>query len=226
MITDKEIQKLINAELKEANEKFPLFNSLHEGQSVLKEEIDETGDEFEDIKDLYRDLWTATKENNLRFALEISDIIQNKAEHLIKESIQVAAMAEKIILSEKKKTDLKSTFIIPEPEDGKQAVYAVDFDGTLCTNEWPEIGLPNIELIENLKALREKGHRVILWTCRDEQRIAEAVGWCKYFGLEFDGVNEPMERMLEAFGGDHSRKIFADYYIDDRNVPGTFAKRI
>jgi|GEM_PF-1750016 len=120
------------------------------------------------------------------------------------------------------KTNLINTFTVPEPENGNSAIYAVDFDGTLCTNEWPEIGLPNIELIEKLKSLREKGHEVILWTCRNEQRLAEAVTWCKCFGLEFDRVNEPIQRMVEAFGGGHSRKIFANYYIDDRNVSGIF----
>lgn len=105
MIKDEQIRILINAELKEANKKFPLFNSLHEGQSVLKEEIDETDDEFEDIKDLYRELWTATKENDLYGALEISHTILKRAEHVIRESIQVAAMAKKIIISERERMD-------------------------------------------------------------------------------------------------------------------------
>lgn len=33
----------------------------------------------------------------------------------------------------------------------KQNIIAVDFDGTLCENKWPEIGIPNEELIEYLK---------------------------------------------------------------------------
>lgn len=33
----------------------------------------------------------------------------------------------------------------------KQNIIAVDFDGTLCENKWPEIGMPNEELIEYLK---------------------------------------------------------------------------
>lgn len=27
----------------------------------------------------------------------------------------------------------------------KQNIIAVDFDGTLCENKWPEIGMPNEE---------------------------------------------------------------------------------
>lgn len=33
----------------------------------------------------------------------------------------------------------------------KPNIIAVDFDGTLCENKWPEIGMPNEELIEYLK---------------------------------------------------------------------------
>lgn len=33
----------------------------------------------------------------------------------------------------------------------KPNIIAVDFDGTLCENKWPEIGMPNEEVIEYLK---------------------------------------------------------------------------
>ena len=45
-------------------------------------------------------------------------------------------------------------------------IYAVDFDGTLCENAWPEIGKPNDALINRMIELREEGNKVILWTCR------------------------------------------------------------
>ena len=35
--------------------------------------------------------------------------------------------------------------------------YAVDFDGTLCENRWPEIGEPNQELIGYLVGRRQQG---------------------------------------------------------------------
>lgn len=46
-------------------------------------------------------------------------------------------------------------------------IYAVDFDGTLCQNRWPEIGEPNEALLEYLKAARAQGSKVILWTMRE-----------------------------------------------------------
>lgn len=39
-------------------------------------------------------------------------------------------------------------------------IIAVDFDGTLCENNWPGIGAPNEELIEYLRN-RKKGWRQV-----------------------------------------------------------------
>ena len=53
--------------------------------------------------------------------------------------------------------------------------YAVDFDGTLCENRWPEIGEPNQELIGYLVGRRRQGDKVILWTCRSGELLQKAV---------------------------------------------------
>ncbi len=95
-------------------------------------------------------------------------------------------------------------------------IIAVDFDGTLCSNNWPEIGEPNWELINRLKAEKEKGTKIILWTCRTGKMLHDAVSWCSNnCGLSFDAVNENLPEMIEKFGGD-CRKIFANVYIDDK----------
>ena len=41
--------------------------------------------------------------------------------------------------------------------------------------------------------------------------------WCKEHGLIFDAVNDNLPEIVEAFGG-NCRKIFANEYIDDRNL--------
>lgn len=94
-------------------------------------------------------------------------------------------------------------------------VFAVDFDGTLCENAWPEIGPPNYEVIDWLKYLREKGHKVILWTCREGMHLVDAIVWCADHGLFFDAVNDNLEEHKRRYRN-NSRKIFADYYIDDK----------
>lgn len=96
-------------------------------------------------------------------------------------------------------------------------IFAIDFDGTLCENAWPEIGEPNIAMIEYVKALRKIGHELILWTCREGSDLEKAVAWCAEQGITFDAVNDNLEETKQWFGG-NSRKIVADYYIDDRAV--------
>ena len=52
--------------------------------------------------------------------------------------------------------------------------YAVDFDGTLCENAYPEIGAPNLPLIDKLISRRRLGAKIILWT---PWSFAAATGW-------------------------------------------------
>ena len=109
-------------------------------------------------------------------------------------------------------------------------IIAIDFDGTLTMNHnFPKIGKPRMWLINRVKKWKNEGHGLILWTCRtdvhpDENAnfppgnyLKKAVAWCKKYGLEFDAINESIEEKQnpEKF---YSRKIFADFYIDDRSV--------
>ena len=94
-------------------------------------------------------------------------------------------------------------------------IIAVDFDGTLCENLYPDIGEPNEEIIEYIKERQKNGDKVILWTCRKGKTLIEALDWCVDRGLICDAANVNLEEMIREFGGD-TRKIFADEYIDDR----------
>lgn len=97
-------------------------------------------------------------------------------------------------------------------------IIAVDFDGTLCEDKWPEIGEPNEKLIEYLRNVSDNGTgtKLILWTCRTGELLQNAINWCAERLLYFDAVNENVPEVLKWMGGD-SRKIFADVYIDDKN---------
>ncbi|MCR5652006.1 MAG: hypothetical protein K6F86_12595 [Lachnospiraceae bacterium] len=96
-------------------------------------------------------------------------------------------------------------------------IIAVDFDGTLCYSEWPSLGEPNERLIEYLKKWREKGNKLILWTCRAGEALDNAILWCRKQELEFDAINDNLPEIVELYGN-NSRKITCDYYIDDRAV--------
>lgn len=93
----------------------------------------------------------------------------------------------------------------------------VDFDGCLCTDEYPEIGKPNMQVITALKARVDQGWEVILFTCREGYLLAEAIGWCKAHGIYFHAVNQNTERNIHFYGND-CRKPYADEYWDDRAV--------
>ncbi len=99
-------------------------------------------------------------------------------------------------------------------------IIAVDFDGTLTLERtYPEIGTPNLILINYLKELQEKeGVHLILNTCRRGEPLKAAVEFCKEHGLEFDAVNENLPSVVKKHGGNDTRKVVASYYIDDRAI--------
>lgn len=98
-----------------------------------------------------------------------------------------------------------------------ERIIAVDFDGTLCENAWPEIGEPIEPILKYVKYQQFAGAKVVLWTCRVGEKLDAAVAWCREHGIIFDAVNENLPEIVRAFGGD-CRKIYADEYIDDKNV--------
>lgn len=93
---------------------------------------------------------------------------------------------------------------------------AVDFDGTLCENDWPMIGEAHDELILWLRRRRFMGDKLILWTCREGALLDEAVLWCLNRGLKFDAVNDNLPEDIEKYGN-NCRKVNADVYLDDKN---------
>lgn len=99
----------------------------------------------------------------------------------------------------------------------KNKIIAVDFDGTLCENKFPEIGEPHTHIIQALLYEQEEGAKLIMWTCRTGDLLKNAVEWCAKQGVQFDAVNENLPEIIESFGGD-TRKIFANEYWDDLAV--------
>lgn len=101
-------------------------------------------------------------------------------------------------------------------EDAK--TIAVDFDGTIVEHRYPLIGPEMDFAFATLRALQDKGHRLILWTIREGELLDEAVAFCKANGIEFYAVNRSYPE--EQYDQMESRKLMADLFIDDRNVGG------
>lgn len=110
-------------------------------------------------------------------------------------------------------------------------ILCVDFDGTIVQDAFPNIGEPrqgrfHRTFLEDLIYLQKKGHKIILWTCREGEHLEQAVAFCKERGLEFDAVNDDLDEVKQKYtdkleiwrASGRARKVFANYYIDDRAV--------
>lgn len=96
-------------------------------------------------------------------------------------------------------------------------IIAVDFDGCLCENKYPEIGEEHTEVLNALRQEQANGAKLILWTCREDELLHDAVKWCDERGIHFDCLNDNLLQLKEKFGS-NSRKICATEYWDDRAV--------
>ena len=82
------------------------------------------------------------------------------------------------------------------------AIYAFDFDGTLCENRGPEIGPVREKAMKAAKQIKADGNTLILWTCRCGERLSEAIAFCRGHGLEFDYINENPPENIAKYGVD------------------------
>lgn len=91
---------------------------------------------------------------------------------------------------------------------------ACDFDGTIVGHEFPDIGDPEKNTISYLRKFWNESiyNRVIIWTCRGGNYIAEMTEWLRTNDVPYDYINE---NPLCDYG---SPKIFANKYLDDRNI--------
>jgi hypothetical protein len=93
---------------------------------------------------------------------------------------------------------------------------AVDFDGTCVSHEFPNIG-KDIGAVPVLRKLVEHGHKLILWTMRDNKPnrgimyLSEAEAWFKENDIPLFGVQRNPEQDLWT----RSPKAYAHIYIDD-----------
>ena len=99
-------------------------------------------------------------------------------------------------------------------------IIAVDFDGTIVEHKYPEIGQEVPFAIDTLKMLIKDQHRLILWSVREGALLDEAVEWCRARGVEFYAVNKDYPEEEKEKNNHFSRKLKADFFIDDRNVGG------
>lgn len=96
-------------------------------------------------------------------------------------------------------------------------IVAVDFDGTLVEDKFPEIGEPKENVWVDIINAQKNGAKIILWTSRDNGRLKEAVEFCTARGLHFDAINDNLDECKVLFNND-TRKVYADEYWDDKAI--------
>ena len=94
-------------------------------------------------------------------------------------------------------------------------IIAVDFDGTIVQNKWPEIGEINKHVVEEMRREDEDGTVIILWTCRTGKELEEAIKFCYENDIPIDYANENCEWVKNHFDGE-GIKVFAFEYWDDK----------
>ena len=95
-------------------------------------------------------------------------------------------------------------------------IMAVDFDGTLVRDKFPEIGAERENFCKVIRILQKMGVKSILWTSRTGSALQEAIEWCEDHDLHFDAINKNLPEVIELTGTD-TRKVYANVYFDDRN---------
>ena len=95
--------------------------------------------------------------------------------------------------------------------DVKNKIVACDFDGTVVTHEYPNMGKDVPGAVSVLKELVEKGARLILYTMRSDDKLQDAVNWFKEREIPLWGINENPEQKSWT----NSPKIYAHDDIDD-----------
>jgi len=117
-------------------------------------------------------------------------------------------------------------------------IIAIDFDETIVNSELMKD--KDIDLVRNgydfkILGIKEnakevilwlftEGHTLILWTCRNGHYLHEARKWLQENELDeyFETHNQQCDIVREHpyWSCFNTRKIYADLYIDDKNLGG------
>ena len=101
----------------------------------------------------------------------------------------------------------------------KPVIYAIDFDGTIVENAFPEIGKLKVVADYFIRALKKRGDKWILYTMREGEHLERALEYLREIDLVPDAVNDNLPEIKE-FYGNNPRKVFANIYIDAHNAGG------
>lgn len=100
-----------------------------------------------------------------------------------------------------------------------KAVLAIDFDGTICLSNYPELGPQHVNAGIIIRRLVSDGYGIVINTCREGLPLAGAINWLHENNIPYHFINCNFPHLIEDYGAD-CRKISADIYIDDKCLTG------
>lgn len=98
-------------------------------------------------------------------------------------------------------------------------VLAIDFDGTIATLSFPEVGTLRENADVVIRKLYNEGHKIIINTCRSGIHEGSAQIFLENHDIPYHYINSNLPELILVYGQD-CRKISADYYIDDKCLMG------
>jgi hypothetical protein len=98
-------------------------------------------------------------------------------------------------------------------------ILAIDFDGTLHDGTYFNIGMPKPGAVKYMKKIKDEGHYIIIWTCREGDKQQKMKEWLKKKEIPYNVINDNNPVKTAEYKS-NSRKVFADMYIDDKNILG------
>jgi hydroxymethylpyrimidine pyrophosphatase-like HAD family hydrolase len=90
-------------------------------------------------------------------------------------------------------------------------IIGIDFDGTIVTHEYPNIGKPVPHALETIREIQRWGNRIILYTMRSGDKLQEAIDYCTENGIQLWAANENPDQHTWT----SSPKVYCHVYIDD-----------
>ncbi len=98
-------------------------------------------------------------------------------------------------------------------------IIAIDFDGTISRGKFPAIDGIQPYAKETINNLFDRGHYIIINTCRSGDQLLNAINWMLDQGIKFHRINDNDPVNTTKYSS-NSRKIYAHVYIDDKQVGG------
>jgi len=109
--------------------------------------------------------------------------------------------------------------LLKEPKH--RAIIALDFDKNIADSHYPAIH----KLFDNAKEVvnffYDENIYIIINTCRNGKEMEQARQFLIQEGVKFDKINEQHPYVIQLFGND-TRKISADFYVDDKDLYAQF----